>query len=368
MGPTSRATGRTVSVRTGVLTLTALMATAGAVRAQNPSNMEFRVNTYTTGTQRFGSIAGSMTYLFVVTWESAGQDGSGEGLFGRLLSTRGEPMGEEFAVNTHTVGNQDTPAVAGFAAGGFVAVWEDLDQDDDGETVMAQRFDAAGGRMGAEFRVNGGTVGDQYEPAVTTHEAGFVVAWASASAVGGDGSGAGIVARRFDLQGVALGDDIQVNTYTTGDQTHPALAAAPGGGFVVAWASDGQDGAAEGIFAQRFDGEGARLGEEFQVNTYTTGVQLWPALAVSGAGAFLVVWESAGQDGSSDAVMGRLFGANGAARGPEGRINAITAGAQEDAAVAADGRGGFLVVWESADGSSDGVSGRRCGGWPRLPR
>ena len=46
----------------------------------------------------------------------------------------------------------------------------------------------------------------------------------------------------------------------------------------------------EGPRGQRFDGAGLPLGGEFQVNTYTTGQQLPPAVAMDTAGNFLVVW------------------------------------------------------------------------------
>ncbi len=38
-------------------------------------------------------------------------------------------------------------------------------------------------------------------------------------------------------------------------------------------------------------------GPEFQVNTYTTGDQESPDVAMDGAGNFIVVWQSYGQDG-----------------------------------------------------------------------
>jgi hypothetical protein len=336
-------------------------------RAAAAASEELPANTYTTGAQDDPALAALDDGTFVVVWESTGQDGSGEGLFGRLLSSGGEPVGDEFAVNLRTTGNQDTPALAAAAGGGFLVAWEDAGQDGDGETVMGQRFDAAGARMGAEFRVNGATVGNQQEPAVAAHAGGFVVAWVSTTDEGADGSGTAVVARRLDADGAPLGDDIAVNTYTTGDQTHPVVAATADG-FVVAWSSDGQDGAAAGVFAQRFDADGAKAGEEFQVNAFTTGAQDWPQIAARGDGSFLVAWESAGQDGSSDGVIGRFYGRDGSALGAEQRMNLATSGAQEDVSIAMDGRGGFLLVWESADGSSDGVWGRRAGGWPALPR
>jgi hypothetical protein len=44
------------------------------------------------------------------------------------------------------------------------------------------------------------------------------------------------------------------------------------GDFVVAWAGAG-NGDADGIFARRFDSLGLAQGDEFRVNTFTTGVQ-----------------------------------------------------------------------------------------------
>ena len=67
------------------------------------------------------------------------------------------------------------------------------------------------------------------------------------------------------------------------------------GDFVVAWGSEGQDGDYTGVYAQRYDGGGGRAqGPEFRVNTFTTGSQLRPAVAVDDDGDFVVAWESQG--------------------------------------------------------------------------
>jgi hypothetical protein len=176
-----------------------------------------------------------------------------------------------------------------------------------------------------------------------------------------------VLARLYDADGEPRGPERVVNTYTTNFQAHPSVAALPGGGFVVAWASYTQDGSGYGIYAQRFDAEGERLGAEFQVNTAAEGFQLWPSVAATAAGEFLVVWESGGQDGDGDAVAGRVFAADGEPLGPERRISITTAGAQEDGAAAADPQGGFVVAWESGDGSSDGVVARRWTAWSPWP-
>ena len=68
-------------------------------------------------------------------------------------------------------------------------------------------------------------------------------------------------------------------------------------------AACGQDGSSLGVFGQRYASSGAPLGAEFQVNTYTTNIQVSPSVASDTAGNFVVVWESYHQDGSG---YGRL--------------------------------------------------------------
>jgi hypothetical protein len=45
--------------------------------------------------------------------------------------------------------------------------------------------------------------------------------------------------------------EFPVNKTTAGDQSQPTVAAFADGNFTAAWTSDDQDGAAEGVFAQR---------------------------------------------------------------------------------------------------------------------
>lgn len=57
-----------------------------------------------------------------------------------------------------------------------------------------------------------------------------------------------------------MGEETQVNTYTTGDQTYPEVTALADGGWVVTWASNGQDGDFQGIYQQRYDAQGQVCG------------------------------------------------------------------------------------------------------------
>lgn len=81
-------------------------------------------------------------------------------------------------------------------------------------------------------------------------DSGFVITWHSAQ----DSSGLGVYAKHYDAMGVAQGPEFQVNTFTTNDQSFPAIASfgSNGGGIMITWQSSGQDGSGNGVYAKRF--------------------------------------------------------------------------------------------------------------------
>ena len=108
------------------------------------------------------------------------------------------------------------------------------------------------------------------------------------------------------------------------------------GNFTVVWQSDQQDGNSWGIYGQRFNAAGQRLGGEFRVNTYTLDKQIAPQIAMDAAGDFMVAWQSFGQDGSGYGVYARRYNAAGAAlEASEFRVNKTTADWQYEPAISA---------------------------------
>jgi hypothetical protein len=213
-----------------------------------------------------------------------------------------------------------------------------------------------GDPLGPEFRVNTYTTSLQFAASASADSSGnFVVVWYSLQ----DGSGSGIFGQRYADSGAPLGPEFRVNTYTTLPQLDPALAVDGAGNFLVAWTSQSQDGSSTGVFAQRYGSSGAPMGPEFRVNTDTAGPQTAPAVASAATGGFVVAWMSF--DGSLYGIFGRRFADTGAPLGPEFRVNAYTPGYHHDPSVAAAATGDFVVVWSSdgQDGSDDGVFGQR---------
>jgi len=239
----------------------------------------------------------------------------------------------------------------------LVVAWHGYDTSSTG--VLAQRYDSGGTPLGSEFQVNTYTLGSQFAAAVAADAAGnFVVVWMDSQ--NQDGATFGVFAQRFDSGGTPQGAEFQVNTYTTAGQRSPAVAADATGNFVVVWTDDGQDGSAYGVFGQRYASDGTPQGAEFQVNTYTTGFQGQPAIAGDGLGNFLVVWVS-NHDGHQAGVFGQRYDSGGTPQGAEFQVNTYTTGSQWTPAVAADGQGKAVVVWrsEGQDGQVSGIFGQR---------
>lgn len=85
------------------------------------SGAAFRVNEFTTGDQFAPRIASSGGWQLLV-WTSTGQDGSGDGVFGRKLDS-GAIDGDEFRINDQKISRQFHPAVAADGAGRSVVIW-----------------------------------------------------------------------------------------------------------------------------------------------------------------------------------------------------------------------------------------------------
>jgi hypothetical protein len=322
----------------------------------SPLGTEFPINTFTTGFQLQPSVTSTAAGNFIVVWESGGQDGDGFGIFGQRYASSGTALGTEFQVNTVTTSDQSGADIAVDAAGNFVVVWANPFQD----FASGQRFDSAGSPQGTQFQVNTVHTGffENSPPAVAASRAGnFVVVWTADDDVFG---------KRYDSGGIPLGTEFQVNTYTTGYQYRHAAAADALGNVVVVWASD-QDGGSgtvgtRGIFGQRYNSVGNPLGTEFRVNTYTTSIQTFPAVAAAPGGDFLVTWTSTGQDGDGNGTFGQYFNSLGIPNGTEFQISTFTTGDEEYGGVAASADGTFMVAWTSEngqDGYAQGVFGQR---------
>ncbi len=317
----------------------------------NKVGEEFQVNIETNLGQRYPDIAMDAEGNFIVVWHSNQIPGNND-IYAKIFYNNGNAKTGEIRVNTNIQNNQIFPAIATDNYGNFVVVWQSYGQDGSAE-IYAQRFDSSGNKIGEEFRVNTFTLNEQQLPKIAMDSNNnFIVAWQS---YGQDGSLAGIYAQRFDNNGNKVGEEFRVNTETNNYQQNPAVAMFNDRSFVVVWGSEGQDSSEEAIYAQRFDSNGNKIGEEFRVNTGEINDQEFPAIDIDGGRNFVVTW-SDWRSGNSD-IYGQRFDNNGNKVGEEFRINDYTNERQWLSDIAMFENGGFVITWDSfgQDGSDYGV-------------
>ena len=244
------------------------------------------------------------------------------------------PAGGEFRVNAYTTGIQRHGAVALDAAGGFVAAWTSNTSDGSGFGIVGRRFDSAGQPAGPELRVNTYTPGDQVAPAIAADRDGnFVVVWS-----GPDGSARGVFGRRFHSSGAPLGGEFRVNGATAGYQDPGGVASDAAGNFIVAWTRWTSPAAA---FVQRYDSSGAARGAPLEISGRRAG-----QVASDPAGNFVVVLTGY-PGGMYGRITARMFDRSGAPRGGEFRVTQHNGGLDiERPSSAAWAGDGFVVAWD----------------------
>src|SRR5262249_11909417 len=142
----------------------------------------------------------------------------------------------------------------------------------------------------------------------------------------GPGDSSGVFGQQFTGASHPVLGEFRANSTSSQDQQFASVAAAPNGDFVEVWSGKGQ-GDGSGVFLQRFHQDGTRIGGEVRLNSTTDDVQQKPVVAMGSDGRFVVVWSGKGpQDGSG--VFLQRFNGNGGRIGGETRVNSTTSGAQ----------------------------------------
>ncbi len=297
--------------------------------------------------------------------------------------------------------NDTTPQVATFADGSYVIVWESAPNslisgapDGSSSGIFAQRFAADGTKIGAAFQVDTTTAGFQEQPAVAALSDGsFVIAWLDEN--GADGDGDGIVARHYNANGTAQGNNfvvdsiifagaqlspsvtaltdgayaiaytdlnfgMQVSNFTSGNilnginntfgaTTPPAvayttrMATSPDGNDAVVWSySPVGSGANSDVYFHSFAGN-----TTIEVNQTTTGIQNFGSITALTDGSYIVAWQNDPTSTNHDDIFIRHISENGAMLGDEMQVNTQTTGSDTGAKVAALTDGGFEVVWQA---------------------
>jgi hypothetical protein len=291
-------------------------------------------NSLTASSQIRSSITALADGGFVVVWQSLdpNADGSGYAVRAQRYDAQGVAVGAETLINNAVAGDQTWPRVASLASGGYVVTWDtgDTTQDGSGTAIKARLFDASGAAVGDEFRVNTQGLMDQKQANVVgLADGGFVIAWQTSDPAQ-DGAGGAIKAQRFDAAGVPVGAEFRINTTAFGTQINVDLAALANGGFVATWQTGNSSGTQ--ISAQVYGADGARIGSEFLVSN-GFGTHLSGRVAALPGGGFIVTWVT--DNGNGLGPRAQIFDAAGNKVGADFIV--AMGGSDPDVAVLADG-------------------------------
>lgn len=143
-----------------------------------------------------------------------------------------------------------------------------------------------------------------------------------------------------------------------GQQTDPAMATLSDGRFVIVTASS------SGVFGQFYSAAGAAEGPRFQIDELQNRYQYNPEVAADGDGGFFVVWQGNAVDGTGYNILARHYDSAGQAIGSEVQVNSEVAGRQIEPRVAQLSDGGHIVIWQSGpENLSDLTVGQDGSGW-----
>ncbi len=271
-----------------------------------------------------GGVASSLTYnYFVVLYRSATPSPSEGDCWARRFDLNGNSLGDAFRVDsapesattgcTDVIIDPDGNMIFSFsyngdiysrkfdinenpltpdtfllsATGGNIALMPDggfvLIHETGG--IFARIYDSSGSLV-KEFQADqSGT--DNGLPRVSTSSTGQIcIAWTFGS------PGTAIYARLFDSSGNPLGNEFRVDQSTNGVDSR-TIATAPNGNFIVGWDDYREEGdfGMSDVFARAFDSTGTALGNDFKVNSETSGENAgMPRISFAPSGRALMTW------------------------------------------------------------------------------
>lgn len=279
---------------------------------------------------------------FVVVWEHITDDALV--LFARRFAANGTPLGDEFHVASMDQ-LQAEPSVTLDADGNFVITWSSNYSHQPAD-IYARRFDNQGLALGDEFQVSSDTNSSHGYPKVALDENDdFVITWYSTS---GYSSSESIRGQRYDSQGQPLGTEITIAASEA--SPHHDLAMMANGHFVEVW--NGTYNGVDGLFARRYDNQALPLGV-FQVTDTSNNWPASPSLSIGANGSMIVAWE-AGYPNLN--IFARRFNSSGVPQGNMFRVNTHP-NSVWNAATAINTNGDFIIAWSSwlQDGEYSGV-------------
>jgi Ca2+-binding RTX toxin-like protein len=247
--------------------------------------------------------------------------------------------GPERLANTSTTGDQQAPQVITLTSGSYLVAW-----DNGNGNIMGQLYSPGGVAINGNMVIGFGYPSQRDYSVTPTADGGFLVAYRSGSDTDGE-----INVLKYDGGGGRVPGYVQV-AHAAGDDSMPAIAATPDGGFAIAW----RHGADLELQTYRADGTATAAPTVFAskvVGAYGGSMDLYPrdpSVAVLANGEIVVAWtmNGAGYHGSEAGSASALrFSATGEKLGDVQLSGSTLGGPAQEPTVVATSDGGFAVAW-----------------------
>lgn len=258
---------------------------------------EITVNTHLTGDQYSPSVTSTQDGGFMVAWGgTTGSSGAGTGtdpIRAQKFDASGGKVGSELNVSGNPVSsfNRDQELVE-LSSGKVVVSWRDYPSGGNKMAILNSDGTAA---TSVSTIVSGSGNSDAELTALANGN--FVATYTRSGATG-------VYAKIFDESGASAGE-ITLNSQS--DLDIGGVTQLNGGNIAVVYQALGSFGVE--IYSQIFDSSGVALGNAFQVNSYSSGQQQAPVIAATSDGGYVVTWFNGTGGGST--VSSKHFNSNG---------------------------------------------------------
>lgn len=349
----------------------------------NPIGTETQINTYTSSDQTLPQVTAYGDGEFVVVWQSFAQDETvydsypdglsptgyrlsdyayvyQYGIFAQRFNSAGQPIGNEFQVNTTTRDNQSNAEIISLPDGGFVIVWGNTFAhityfDEPYGSSRFQRYDADGNPVGGEVTLDTyAPAGDIYHslaganPSFTVTADGILVAtWNTIYSTDTIFTFQPQM-RTFDLDGTPLTNIEFVTPPSSRGLWNSSITGLDDGGYVIVLMQDvsGLSTSREAVYARVFDAKNNPIGDEFRVSDGEFEASHTRVVALDNGG-FVVAW-----GGNAFGLFAQEYSRTGQEVGPELRLS-WTPGEGYDFDIAALENGHILVTSTRVDTTLD---------------
>jgi hypothetical protein len=197
---------------------------------------------------------------YVVCWQSDHVVAQDFNIYAQLFNENGKVHKKEVRINSQTTDNQINPRVCNLSNGSFVIIWQSYFQDDSGYGIFGQLYDNNFNALGNQFQVNTSTVGDQIDPQITSVSSNdFIVIWKN-----NDIAKQGIYGQIFNKYCEKVDSEFKVNAYTKNTEKS-IVTSLSNGGFAITWYSSYQDQNGFDIYVRKYNNQYQAVGVESKI-------------------------------------------------------------------------------------------------------